>query len=61
MKSRQDADEELATIRVRMLTVRSRFKAVMGDFAEARGTAEMALELAIRIEREKVRLEALRV
>ncbi|MBV70615.1 MAG: hypothetical protein CMH52_04625 [Myxococcales bacterium] len=54
-------NHSLADIRVRMLSVKSRFKAIMGDFAEARATADMALGLAVRMEQETVRLEALRV
>lgn len=53
--------KELSETRVRMLTARSRFKAIMGDFAEARGTAELAVELGADIKSESVRLEALRV
>jgi tetratricopeptide (TPR) repeat protein len=61
LQSDHNLDGNLSSIRVRLLTVRSRFKAVMGDFAEARGTAEMARALAGRIERSEVSLEALRV
>ncbi|MEE2786298.1 MAG: AAA family ATPase [Myxococcota bacterium] len=38
--------EELIAIRIRLLTVRSRFKEVMGDFTEAARTADVAQELA---------------
>ena len=39
-------DDELVTIRIRLLTVRSRFKEVMGDFTEAARNADMAQQLA---------------
>ena len=53
-------EDDLLAIRVRILTVRSRFKMVMGDFAEARVNAEMARELTMRLKRTDIRLAALR-
>ena len=39
-------DDDLVTNRIRLLTVRSRFKEVMGDFLEAARNADMAQQLA---------------
>ena len=54
----QALDESLVEIRVRLLNVRSRFKVVMGDFAEARRTADLGLELSRLLSSSEVRISA---
>ncbi len=55
------SSQELIPIKVRLLTVRSRFKEVLGDFIEARRTIDMAVVLASQLAVPVVRLEAMRV
>lgn len=55
------ADPERMAIHVRLLTVRARFKEVLGDFAEARHHADAAVELARHLPDPRARLEAMRV
>ncbi|MCA9540071.1 MAG: AAA family ATPase [Myxococcales bacterium] len=54
-------DPEMMAIHVRLLTVRARFKEVMGDFTEARRHADAAVEVAGHLPEPGGRLEALRV
>ena len=54
-------DGELLAISTRLLTVRARFKEVMGDFTHARALADSAVELASFVTRHQLRLDAMRV
>ncbi|MCB9539387.1 MAG: AAA family ATPase [Myxococcales bacterium] len=56
-----DVDQELLAINVRLMTVHARFKEVMGDFAEARRSADTAVELGAHLPEPAPRLEAMRV
>ena len=57
----QGSATQLVTVKVRLLNVHARFKEVMGDFAEARRSADMAVDLAMHLANPKERLEAMRV
>ena len=57
----QASAAQLVTVKVRLLNVHARFKEVMGDFAEARRSADMAVDLALHLATPKERLEAMRV
>ena len=52
---------QLVSVKVRLLNVHARFKEVMGDFAEARRSADIAVDLALHLASPKERLEAMRV
>ncbi len=54
-------DQELLAINVRLMTVHARFKEVMGDFTEARRSADAAVELGAHLPDAGPRLEAMRV
>ena len=54
-------DPRLLTIDTRLLTVRARFKEVMGDFTRARALADAAVELASYVTDGRLRLLAMRV
>ncbi|MFN3199053.1 MAG: AAA family ATPase [Bradymonadia bacterium] len=53
--------EELLTLDVRLMVVRTRFKEVLGDFAQARSLAEATVALSGHLAEPLPRLEALRV